>query len=501
MLTRLKVDGFKNLVGVDVRFGPFTCIAGANGVGKSNLFDAIHFLSLTANYPLLDAALHVRDEAGHNNDVRGLFHRIGDRSAEEISFEAEMVVPPQAVDDLGQTGRATITFLRYSLVIRSRAGTANGANANPLEIVREELAHIKKGEAHEHLLFRHNARDWRERVVTGRRAGIAFISTTQKEGGVRIIKLHQDAQDAKGGGRAYERASGTLPRTVLSSSTAGESPTALCARREMQSWRLLQLEPTALRQPDEFAATTHLESNGGHLAANLARLTTRDDPERVYSQLANRLSELIGSVRQIRVDRDEKRELLTLLMTGIDGTELPARALSDGTLRFLALSVLELDPETPGLICLEEPENGIHPDRIPAMLRLLQDIAVDPEEPADETNSLRQVIVNTHSPSVVLAVPDDAILLAKPGKEVLNGREFTKVVFACLPDNWRTQAETKPPMVTKGEMLSYLNPAAIIRQTPPSKSRSARRVLDHPELALFSSSQPLDEGAQTHTGI
>jgi len=46
MLTRLIVSGFKNLVDVDVRFGPFTtCVAGANGVGKSNLFDAIRFLS------------------------------------------------------------------------------------------------------------------------------------------------------------------------------------------------------------------------------------------------------------------------------------------------------------------------------------------------------------------------------------------------------------------------------------------------------------------------
>ena len=79
MLTRLKVSGFKNLVGVDVRFGPFTCIAGANGIGKSNLFDAIRFLSLTANYPLLEAALRVRDESGHNIDVRGLFHRIGNQ--------------------------------------------------------------------------------------------------------------------------------------------------------------------------------------------------------------------------------------------------------------------------------------------------------------------------------------------------------------------------------------------------------------------------------------
>ena len=61
MLTRLKINGFKNLVDVDVRFGAFTCIAGANGVGKSNLFDAIKFLSDLADRPLIDAAMSVRD--------------------------------------------------------------------------------------------------------------------------------------------------------------------------------------------------------------------------------------------------------------------------------------------------------------------------------------------------------------------------------------------------------------------------------------------------------
>ena len=485
MLTRLKVDGFKNLVGVDVRFGPFTCIAGMNGVGKSNLFDAIRFLSLTANYSLLEGALRVRDETGQNKDVRGLFHRIGEQSAEEISFEAEMIVPGKAVDDLGQVGEATTTFLRYKLVIRLRPDPANGANVNPLEIVHEELVHIKKGDAHQHLLFEHNVKDWRNSVVTGRRSGVAFISTTDNDDGVRIIKLHQDAQDAKGGGRAFERAASSLPRTVLSSSTAAESPTSLCARREMQSWRLLQLEPTAMRQPDAFAAPSHLESNGGHLAANLARLTTLDDPDRVCAQIANRLSELIGSVKQIRIDRDEKREVMTLMMTGKDGTELPARALSDGTLRFLALSVLESDPDTSGLICLEEPENGIHPDRIPAILQLLQDIATDPDEPADETNPLRQVIINTHSPSVVMAVPDSSILLAKPCKDMRDGKEFSKVIFACLPDNWRVKGDSNTTIVTKGEMLSYLNPAAIIRVKSPN-ARLARKVIDHPEF-LFSS--------------
>ncbi len=56
MLTRLKVSGFKNLVGVDVRFGPFTCIAGPNGSGKSNLFDAIIFLSALASDTVMNAA-------------------------------------------------------------------------------------------------------------------------------------------------------------------------------------------------------------------------------------------------------------------------------------------------------------------------------------------------------------------------------------------------------------------------------------------------------------
>ena len=255
----------------------------------------------------------------------------------------------------------------------------------------------------------------------------------------------------------------------------------------MQSRRLLQLEPAALRQPDEFTAPSHLESDGRHLPASLNRLATRDEAARLYSQIANRLSELIGSVRGIRIDRDEKRELLTLMMTSQDGTELPARALSDGTLRFLALSVLELDPGTPGLICLEEPENGIHPDRIPAMLRLLQDIATDPDGAADETNPLRQVIVNTHSPSVVMAVPGDSVLLAKPGTDLRDRERFTKVIFACLPGNWRNRGEAQCPEVSKGEMLGYLNPAAVIKREPTTSQRR-RRVIDHPELALFAPS-------------
>ena len=115
MLTRLKVSGFKNLVDVDVRFGAFTCIAGTNGVGKSNLFDAIQFLSALADRSLIEAALSVRDEGGKTGDIRSLFHRVGDKYADRMSFELEMIFPREGVDDLGQQAEASITFLHYSL--------------------------------------------------------------------------------------------------------------------------------------------------------------------------------------------------------------------------------------------------------------------------------------------------------------------------------------------------------------------------------------------------
>ena len=43
-----------------IRFGPFTCFIGHNGVGKSNLFDAIHFLGALTERDISDAATEVR---------------------------------------------------------------------------------------------------------------------------------------------------------------------------------------------------------------------------------------------------------------------------------------------------------------------------------------------------------------------------------------------------------------------------------------------------------
>lgn len=501
MLTRLKVTGFKNLVDVDVHFGPFTCIAGVNGVGKSNLFDAIRFLSALADRPLLEAAKSVRDDTGKTADVRSLFHRVGSKYDDVMSFAVEMIVPSEGSDDLGQQAKARITFLSYALELAYKEDTAHGL-PDSLELKREELYQINLGEAKKHLPFKHSFA-WRKSAVQGRRT-TPFISTelTNKE---TLIKLHQDGS----GGNPLTRSAATLPRTVLSATNAAESPTALLARREMQSWRLLQLEPSSLRKPDDFTAPARLGWDGSHLPStlfHLARTAERFgtnggslDSSHLYGCIATELAGLISDVKEVRVDRDEKRELLTLQVIDQDGTPYSARSLSDGTLRFLALAVLKFDPEARGVICLEEPENGIHPERIPAMLQLLQDICTDVDEPVSIDNPLRQVIVNTHSPAVVLQVPDDSVLVAELREVVKDSNRFKRAFFSCLPETWRAgQNGSSHNVVSRGKLLGYLNPTirdeGDLNAYESGSNREAtakRRVMDNPHIQQLIGFPPL----------
>ncbi len=477
MITRLQVDGFKNLVNVDIRFGPFTCIAGPNGVGKSNLFDAIRFLSNLSVKTLTEAAVLVRDER-RATDVRSIFHRVGTQYAESMSFAVEMIVPPEAVDELGQTAKATTTFLQYVLILGWRIDQPS--NTPTLEIKKEELTHLTLGSAAKHILFPHTASSWRASALKGARRGVGFISTLQN-GNATVIRRHQD-----GGSRGNPMPSlaKNLPRTVLSVATAAEAPTSLCARREMESWSLLQLEPSALRKPDEINTPARLTPSGAGLPATLYHLgVASGDAQSIYARVANRLSELISDVRGISVDRDDKRELLTLTLTGHDGTTHPARALSDGTLRFLALAVLEMDRSSSGVICLEEPENGIHPDRIPAILHLLQDIATDTSEEIGKNNPLRQVILNTHSPLVVSECADDALLVARSIEGSDKGKIFRRVAFSGLPGTWRDFGDSLN-IVSRGQLLAYLQPQALqfVPQNTGSTTARFKRVIDRQDL-------------------
>ncbi len=489
MLTRLKVTGFKNLIDVDIPFGPFTCVAGANGVGKSNLFDAISFLSHLAEHTLIDAARSIRDEEGKKADVSSLFHRSEGKTDELIRFEAEMIIPSEGADDLGQRAEASHTFLKYTIELEYISNESANLLGN-LQIKKEELSRIKKSGAKKRLGF-DCSKEWLDSVILAGKTRGEYISTTDT-GGEVFLRLHQD----QGRGRAKSFSPQNLPRTILSTVNGVESPTASLVKKEMKSWRLLQLEPSALRKPDSFDADNEMGEDGSHLPATLFHLYNtkkkeeKDPPENwVYDQLAHRLRDLIGEISKVEVDRDDMRRLLTLMAYDRDGTPYPARSLSDGTLRFLALAVIELDFRAEGLFCLEEPENGIHPERVPAMLKLLQDIAVDPTMPPASDNLLRQVIVNTHSPLVVSEVPEESLLVVSLKEVVKDGRRFKGADFNWLSDTWRQRILSDKHPIDKGSLLNYLNPITPDLSEGTSESLEAknkkRKVKQREDLQML----------------
>lgn len=86
---------------------------------------------------------------------------------------------------------------------------------------------------------------------------------------------------------------------------------------------------------------------------------------------------------------------------------VPAARLSDGTIRYLSLLAVLCDPEPPPLICIEEPEVGLHPDAV----ALLADLLV-------EASARTQLIVTTHSEALVGALtsrPDAIVVCERPG--------------------------------------------------------------------------------------
>ncbi len=416
MLLRLRVKGFKNLEDTTVRFGPLTCFVGHNGVGKSNVFDAIQLLKLLASHPIHEAAARVRRplSGSHNpidlfldRDPKGLIH-----------LEADMLVPGQVFDDFQREARAAATLLKYVVTFRY-----NATPSPRLELDSESLTYHKMKDAEALLGFPTQA-EFRESVLRSTRRGESFISTDQG-----VIKLHQD-----GGSRGQPFAPASSPQTVLGGTNTKDFPTVLAARREMASWRFFQLEPSAMRTPDVDDGSRGVTENGSGIAATLLALSGGDADSDVFTAAVNGLRALNETIEALRVDRDRARNQLVLeARTRGQAGWLGPRSLSDGTLRFLALVTLGLDTHAHGIVALEEPENGIHPSRIEALVRLLRQLAVDPRDAVQEDNPLRQVILNTHSPDVVRQLFPDEVLWVE-GIDTARGR---RAEVRPIRNDWR----------------------------------------------------------------
>ena len=160
--------------------------------------------------------------------------------------------------------------------------------------------------------------------------------------------------------------------------------------------KFLDLDPKKLREPSEVWEMKTYKDDGSNLASALKGII-EGNPE-YLGYISSTLTNLLPAYKQVEVRTDEIGGRYYIMLQDNDGNWFNARLLSEGILRMLALVILQFDDKHSGTLCMEEPENGVHPFRIKAVLELLQELSTDFSQEPEAAEPLRQVIINTHSP-------------------------------------------------------------------------------------------------------
>ena len=155
--------------------------------------------------------------------------------------------------------------------------------------------------------------------------------------------------------------------------------------------------PRLPRRTDE--RNDFLAEDGSNLGLVLSKLSTY--PE-IKDKFIDALNELYEGIKDFSV-LTEGGTAQIFLREG--NTSIPATRLSDGTLRYLCLLAILLHPTPPPLICLEEPELGLHPDAVVAVGKLIK-----------EASTRTQLIITTHSRILIDTFqdsPEDVVVVSK----------------------------------------------------------------------------------------
>lgn len=392
MLTRIEIDGFKTFENFALDLGPLTAIVGPNASGKSNLFDALRFLSLLAQFDIRTA---MQDLRGRPEE---LFRQTHERSFACISFAVEVLLGRTGIDAFGRSYETPAQRLRYELQIelkRDADGLPRG-----MYVRREYCGPIRA--ADDRAVFPKGFKVSRNATVS------PFIKVSEDRD---ALLVRQDGRQKHG--RPVSLSLNEASRSALSTVTTAEFPHLYALRETLASLRFLEINPKAARDANDRLEDRTLKPDASNLAAVLAHLKeeTSDDarPDGVLADIAADLASLIPSVCSLNVQNDPHQRQYSFSLGFTSDLQFSSRVISDGTLRLLALLTVLNDPRRKGTLCFEEPENGVHEGRVPMLVEFLRGAAqFDPESATPPF----QILINTHSPKVMEALKDQEIVAA-----------------------------------------------------------------------------------------
>ncbi|MBI5141728.1 MAG: AAA family ATPase [Nitrospirae bacterium] len=388
MLKKIKIQGYKSLIDVDVTLQPLSVLFGPNAAGKSNFLDALQLLSRIAVSRTLKEAFEppyrgkpLESFTFGKGGLKGLLNQ------DSISFTLEVDVelsdsvinsvnrqiremrktkPPDGSHEPEPKPQSFVKEknLRYRIQVEILPKTGI------LRVADEYLAALNsKGE------------------ITGKRS--AFLEKKESR-----LHLRMEGQAHPTYYETY------LDHSILSMPLyPPHYPHLVAMRQELASWFFFYFEPRErMRAASPVKEVRHIGLMGEDLASFLNTLQALDKPQ--FRAVEKALHMIVPSVTGIDVAVNELGEVELKLLEG--ETPIPARVLSEGTLRVLGLLALGGAKEPPALLGFEEPENGIHPRRINMIADLLK---------TRTSSGETQLIVTTHSPILPDMISDESLLV------------------------------------------------------------------------------------------
>ncbi len=325
MLTTLAISNYRSILHLVIPLGRLNVITGPNGSGKSNLYKALRLLAETAQGGVVNAlakegGLGSTFWAGPEKLSRGM--RSGqDPIQGTVSTKTKRLKLGFSGEDFGYSislglPPTTNSYFSFDPEIKREVIWA-GISYRPANALVDRTANIVKNR---------EARKW------------------------NVIAKHLQSFDS----------------LFMQVADTASTPEVVQMRETIRSWRFYDNfnthENAPARQPQLATRTPVLDHDGRDLAAALQTIKEIGDNEALNEAIIDAFP---GSRLNITPDFNIEFYQHGLLRP------LSVTELSDGTLRYLLLVAALLTPRPPPLMVLNEPENSLHPDLLPALARLI----------------------------------------------------------------------------------------------------------------------------------
>ena len=356
----------------EIELRPLNIIIGTNGSGKSNFLEAFDLLQ---NLPS-NIGLPIR-EGGNVSDwlYKGSHNNNPDASLDVVINNPLIIA--RRHDDL----RYTISF--------NGSWFVDGINITEEKLASKEPLH-EKNEPYIYYQLKN-----RELIVN--------VQNSDLEADSQYKTLRSGEIDTTQSILAQKRDTFYYPEMTMLALNFSQI-------RLYRDWQFGRYTPPRLRQKADML-NQYLEPDCSNLGLVLNQIEMNPTAK---TRLLKELQYFYKDVENFGVSISNNTVQIYFREFGLKSS-VPATRLSDGTLRYLCLLAILCNPYLPPLVCIEEPELGLHPDVFPGLVKLLR-----------EVSERCQLIITTHSEAFVDLFTDDpeSIMVAEKSE---NGTQLARL--------------------------------------------------------------------------